>query len=139
MEDAVRVYREATERNDMDALMPALAPDVELVSPLSGRLVFRGADDIGLLASVVYSTLRGLHWDEPSGSGASRVVTGTARIGPLALGDVTLLELREDGLISVIRPYLRPWLATALFALIIGPKLAVRTGVLWRALRNGGC
>ena len=38
MDDAVARYRTASEENDIDALMTALAPDAELVSPLSARL-----------------------------------------------------------------------------------------------------
>lgn len=135
---AVERYRDATERNDIDALMPTFAPDVELISPLSGRMVFRGAEDIRLLATAVYSTLSDLRWSESSGSGPHRaLLVGTAKVGPLRLGDVTLLELRDDGLIQVIRPYLRPWLATTLFALILGTRLARRPSVLWRALKRG--
>jgi len=42
VDDAVARYRAASEANDIGALLETLAPDVELVSPLSGRLVFRG-------------------------------------------------------------------------------------------------
>ena len=39
-------YRVATEAGDVEAIMATLAPDVELVSPISGRMVFRGQDDV---------------------------------------------------------------------------------------------
>jgi hypothetical protein len=46
-------------------------------------------------------------------------------------------DLADDGRISRIRPHLRPWLATTLFALLLGPQVARHPGVVWRALRNG--
>ena len=45
MDDAVSRYAEASERNDIEAMMSALAPDVEIVSPISGRMIFRGEDE----------------------------------------------------------------------------------------------
>jgi hypothetical protein len=39
VDDAVARYRTASETNDIDGLIATLAPDAELVSPLSGRLV----------------------------------------------------------------------------------------------------
>jgi hypothetical protein len=45
VDDAVARYWQASEAADIDALMTTLAPDAELVSPLSGRLVFELADD----------------------------------------------------------------------------------------------
>ena len=42
----------------------------------------------------------------------------------------------EDGRIRRIGPHLRPWLALTLFALVLGPKVGRRPGVVWRALRG---
>ena len=82
MDDAIEVYRSATEANDIDRLMTAFAPDAELVSPLSGRMVFRGADDLRHLAAAVYGTLKDLRWSEPIGDGDRRVSTASAGSGP---------------------------------------------------------
>ena len=57
MEDAVDRYRAARGEADVAALMEALTPDVEVVSPLSGRLVFRGRDDVRVVLGAVYSTI----------------------------------------------------------------------------------
>jgi hypothetical protein len=136
MDDAVARYRVASEANDIDGLLDALAPDVELVSPLSGRLVFRGKDDLRVLLSAVYGGMRGFKWREEIGDGALRVVLGDGKVGPLTLADAMVLELAADGRIRRIRPYLRPWLALTLLALMLGPKVARRPGVLLRALRK---
>jgi hypothetical protein len=136
MNDAVARYRAASEANDIDALMQTLSPDAELVSPLSGRMVFRGHDDLRVLLSAVYGGMTGLRWREEVGDDTTRVVLGDGSIGPLRIGDAMVCELAADGRIRRIRPYLRPWLALTLLALVLGPKVARHPSVLLRALRR---
>lgn len=136
MDDAVARFRAATEANDVDGIVAVLAPDAELVSPLSGRMVFRGRDDLRVLSAAVYGTLSGLRWRSEVGSGALRVLTGDARVGRLRVEDAMVLELDEAGRISRIRPHLRPWLAATAFALMLGPKVVRAPGVVVRALRT---
>jgi hypothetical protein len=112
-----------------------LSEDAELVSPLSGRMVFRGRSDLQVLLGAVYGTVSELRWSRELVDGDVRVVIGECQIGPLKLGDAMVLELTADGQIHRIRPHLRPWLALTLFALMLGPKLARHPGVLVRALR----
>jgi hypothetical protein len=137
VEDAVSRYRAASEANDIEALMETLASDVEVVSPISGRMVFRGQDDVRLLLAAVYGSLRGLRWSETVGEGERRVVLGEARVGPVGLTDAMVFELASDGRIRRISPHLRPWLALTIFAALLGPKVGRRPGVMWRALRAG--
>ena len=134
MNDAVARYRAASEADDIDGVMAALAADVELVSPISGRLVFRGQADLRVLLTAVYGSITRLHWREEVGDGTVRVIVGDAAVGPLKLGDAMVCELAKDGRIQRIRPHLRPWLAVTLLALKLGPKLARHPGLLQRAL-----
>ena len=135
MDDAVARYRTASESNNIDVLMSTLAPDIELVSPISGRMVFRGSNDVRILLSAVYSTLTKLHWESEVGDQSTRVVIGECNVGPVRLGDSMVFDLDEEGRIRRIRPHLRPWLALTLFALMLGPKVARHPAVVWRALR----
>ena len=134
MEDAVSRYRTASEAADIDSLMETLAPDVELVSPISGRMVFSGQDDVRILLGAVYRTLNGLRWTRTVGEGEHRVVVGEARVGPLRMTDAMVFELGSDGRIRRISPHLRPWLALTVFAAILGPKVARHPGVVRRAI-----
>jgi hypothetical protein len=134
--DAVAVFCDATRANDVDRMVTALAPDAELVSPLSGRMVFRGRDDLRVLLGAVYGGLSNVVWREVIGDGATRVAVSDARIAGVTITDAMVLELDGAGLIERLRPHLRPWLAITLFALLLGPKLARHPGVVWRALRR---
>jgi hypothetical protein len=134
--DSVAVFCEGTRVNDIDRTMSALAPDAELISPLSGRMVFRGRDDLHVLLDAVYGGLKGLTWQEVIGEGSTRVAVSTARVAGVTITDAMVLDLDDTGLITRIRPHLRPWLAITLFAVLLGPKIARRPGVVRRALRR---
>jgi len=136
VDDAVARYRAASEQDDIEGLLATLAPDAELVSPLSGRLVFRGHDDLRILLSAVYGDMKGLRWREELGDGATRVVLGDGKIGPFTLADAMVCELDGEGRIRKVRPYLRPWLALTFLALRLAPKMARHPGVMLRAARR---
>ncbi len=135
MDDAIARYREASEAGDIEGIMETLTPDVELVSPISGRMIFRGDDDVELLLRGVYGgTLKGLRWTDALGEGERRVLVGEAKLLGVRLTDAMVFDLAADGRIRRIGPHLRPWLALTLFALVLGPKLARRPGAIRRAL-----
>ncbi|SER52147.1 SnoaL-like domain-containing protein [Mycobacterium sp. 88mf] len=134
--DSVAAFCDATRTNDLDALVATLAPDAELISPLSGRMVFRGHDDLRQLLAAVYGDLRDLTWDEAIGDGPTRVAISEGRVGGVTITDALVFELDGSGRIRRLRPHLRPWLATTVFAMRLGPKLVRNPGVLRRALRR---
>lgn len=131
-------YRAASEQNDMAVLLDCLTDDARLESPLSGRMVFRGKDDLGVLLGAVYGGLTGLRWYEELGDSSRRVLIGETRVAGIRMTDAMVLDLAEDGRIERIRPHLRPWLALTAFALRLGPQIARHPGVIVRALRAKG-
>ena len=118
--------------------MTTVAPDGELVSPVSGRMVFRGHDDLRVLMAAVYGSLSDLEWEEPITRGRTHVVLGEASVGRVRLTDAMVLEVDDEGRIARIRPHLRPWLGLTAVAMALGPKLARHPGVVRRALRARG-
>jgi hypothetical protein len=132
--DAVAAFLAATLVNDVDGMINALSPEAELASPLFGRMVFRGHDDLRALLAAVYGGLSGLKWREVIGDGSTRVAVSDARIAGVTITDAMVLELDDDGRIRRIRPHLKPLLAVTLFAAALGPKLARRPGTIRRAL-----
>jgi hypothetical protein len=135
MDDALSRYLAASERADIEALMETLTPDVEVVSPISGRMIFRGQTDVRVLLGAVYRSLAGLRWTQTIGEEKDRVAVGEARLLGVRMTDAMVFELAPDGRIRKISPHLRPWLALTLFALVLGPQVARRPGIIWRALR----
>ncbi len=136
MDDAVTRFRTASAANDIEALVATLAPDAELLSPLSRRMVFRGREDLRVLFGAIYGSMREVHWYDEVGDGRLRVVLGRGFVGGLRIDDAMVIELDDDGCIQCIRPHLRPWLATTVFALLLAPKLVRDFGVVRRALRH---
>src|SRR5690348_4005846 len=130
MDDAVERYRVATEAGDVQGFMSVLAEDAELVSPISGRMVFRGHRDLRILFDAVYGTLSGLVWRDEARDGSVALLRGEARVGPFKLGDAMIFELAPDGRIRRVRPHFRPWLGSTAFAVAIGFKMARHPGVL---------
>jgi hypothetical protein len=137
MSDFVSRYCAATEAGDLDAMMTTFTDDVEVVSPISGRMIFRGRYDAGHVLRAVYGgTLRDLKWRETLGEGSQRVVLADTKVLGVRMTDAMVFELAPDGRIRRVSPHLRPWLALTLFALVLGPKVARRPGVVRRALRG---
>lgn len=136
MDDAVSRYRAASEAGDIDGIMATMSPDVELVSPISGRMVFRGEDDVRLLLRGVYGSLKGLRWTDALGDGERRVIVGEAKLLGVRLTDAMVFDLAPDGRIRRVGPHIRPWLALTLFAVVLGPKIGIHPGVVARALRG---
>lgn len=136
MDDAVSRFLAATKANDMAALASTLAPDATLPSPVIGRAVFKGRADVLAVLTLVYGMLRDVRWEPPFGEGSRWTAIAEARIGGLQIGDAMVFELDAAGLIVRVRPHLRPLLATAVFFLMIGPRVARQPGLLLRAIRS---
>ena len=132
--DAVGRYCAASEARDIDGLLGTLSDEPSLVSPVSGRMVFRGRDDLRVLLGHVYGMLGELRWEVLPGEGSRRVAIAECRLLGLRLTDAMVFELDADGRIAVIRPHLRPWLALTIFAALLGPRMLRRPGVIRRAL-----
>ncbi|MGV0741425.1 nuclear transport factor 2 family protein [Mycolicibacterium sp. XJ870] len=134
--DPVVAFCEATRANDVERILDTLAPDAELVSPLSGRMVFRGHQDLRPLLAAVYGGLRDLTWHEAIGDGPMRVAVSEARIAGITITDALVFELDDNSRIRRLRPHLRPWLAITVFALMLGPRIARHPAAIRRALRR---
>lgn len=135
--DAVAGFCAAAETNDVEGMLAALGPDAELVSPVFGRMVIRGRDDLRVLLGAAFGSVRGLNWLEFIGEGQTRVAVSVGRVAGVRINDAMVVELDDAGRIRRIRPHLRPWLGLTLLALTLGFKLRSSPGVVGRALRAG--
>ena len=118
--------------------MRTLAPNAELISPLVANFVIRGHEDLRVLMVAVYGTIRDLRWCKRIGDDRRVVMIAEGKVGPLRIGDAVIVELAADGSIERMRPHLRPWLATTLFALMMVPKMGRHPGLLRRSWLSAG-
>ena len=132
---ALEQFISASQDGDRAALAGALSPDVEVVSPFVGRMVFRGREDVIALLGAVYDSLSGLEWYRRAGEAPFVVVMGRARIAGLLLEDAMVLELDAEGRVRRVRPHLRPLAAMLALLAPLLVRLAGRPGVFLRALR----
>lgn len=136
MTDAVAGYEAATVAADIDALRRLFAENCELVSPLSGRLVFRGRHDLAILAKVIYSQLHDLRWTDRWIGDTSAVIRAQSKIGRFPLDDLMVLEFDSDARIIRIRPHLRPLVGSLWLFAILLVRMAPHPGVIRRAFRG---
>ena len=106
--DAVATFLEATRSNDVDRMVSVLAANAELVSPLSGRMVFRGRDDLRVLLAAVYGGLNDLTWQEVIGQGVNPGGGEHRARRRVTVTDAMVIDLDDAGRITRIRPHLRP-------------------------------
>lgn len=131
--DATERFCAAALAHDVESIMTALSPGAELVSPISGRMIFRGHDDLRVLFAAVFAVLDELRWAHRTSDGDVQVVVSRAKVRPVRVSDAMVLELDDDGRIRRITPHMRPWLGLTLFALRIAPRIARHPGVIRRA------
>jgi len=136
VDEAVARFCDASLSKDIDGMLATLAPGAELVSPISGHLVFRGTEDLRLLLTAVYGLLTDVRWGPQIGDGDARVVISEARVGGVKISDAMVFELDGEGRIERVRPHLRPWLALTIFALMVAPAVVRRPGAVLRALQK---
>lgn len=125
----------ATEAGDVDAVIETLASDAELVSPLFGRAVFRGHDDLRVLFSALLPALSGFTWRHRVGNVGTTVAVADARVVGVRISDAMLIEQDDDGRIRRLTPHVRPWLGLTLLAAVLGPRLVRHPAVIRRAFR----
>ncbi|MGX1810508.1 nuclear transport factor 2 family protein [Nocardia sp. NPDC055321] len=136
MDDHLAQFCAAATARDFDTMMKAVAPDAVLVSPLAGKAVFAGHDDLRVLLTAVYSALSDTRWEPQIGTGDRRAVLSHAKLGPFRITDAMIVELDDQGRIRRIAPHLRPWLALTAFAVRMLPTMVRHSAVFRRALRT---
>jgi hypothetical protein len=131
-------YVAALSAGDLEAILPTLAPDVVLSSPIIRRVRFEGDavrelfevlfTDLGITEVEVLDQLAG----EQTGALFHR-----AKVGGVRIEEATRLRFGDDGRVARITLYIRP--LSGLLGLLarLGPKIAARRGRSWLAGRSG--
>src|SRR3954470_19743942 len=95
--DALALYARAGETGDVDLLLSAYAPDGSLRSPIAGRFVFRGADDLRRLMTEVYRVAKQSTFTRRALDGDVGMLTGTSRVWGFRIEEAFAFDLDERG------------------------------------------
>lgn len=119
---------EAMRVKDVDAMLACMRPDVELRSPISRRVAFRGQAQVREVLGVVYATVGPMEVTAVVDEGRTRVLVGATSVGGHPLDETIVLELDDAGQVARMTLYVRAMPQLVTFAAILGPRLARRRG-----------
>jgi hypothetical protein len=116
-------FRLAAERDDVDALVDTLAPDVVLHSPVTFA-PYVGKETVGGLVRLVSEALEGWRCvTELQRSEADIALVFRARVGAREIEGLDLLRLDAAGLVAELTVMCRPLSGLIALAQTIGPKV----------------
>jgi hypothetical protein len=125
-ESTIAVWRAAGENADVPAAMACLAPDVEVVSPLTARFRFQGHGHVAAMLASAFEVIREIRFHTEVGDGDTWALFYHGRVGREAVEEAQLLRLNADGLIREITLFGRPLPALTGVMAGIGPRLLRR-------------
>src|SRR3954447_16235030 len=123
--DLTAPLRAAMLARDPAGVIATFAPDVVLHSPATAR-PFRGRDEVGELMTQVIGALEDLEYTAVVDGGDVQVLAFRMRLGGRDVELVDLVRYDDEGLVREVVVHARPLAGTALFAAVLGPRLARR-------------
>jgi hypothetical protein len=127
-ESTIAAWRAAGENANVPAAMACLAPDVEVVSPLTAQFRFRGQAQVADMLASAFEVIHEIRFHTEVGDGDTRALFYHGRVGRQAVEEAQLLRLDADGLIREITLFGRPLPALTEVMAGIGPRLLRRQG-----------
>jgi len=124
----IAAWRAAGESGDAAAAGRCLAPDVQMISPLTAAFRFRGPAQVTTVLEAAFEVIDGIRFHTELGDGDTWSLFYHARTGRDALEEAQLLRLDGDGLIREITFFGRPLPALTQVMAGIGPRLLRRQG-----------
>jgi hypothetical protein len=129
----VHPYRTAWRTRDLEGWADALAPEVELYSPIF-KTPFRGRDAAIELFGVLFDSVGELEITDELVAGDTCTFFWRAEMGGRWVEGTDLIRGDEDGKITEIRVLIRPLAGIAAFGAVVGPPLAAKRGPLRASL-----
>ncbi len=120
-------FRAAWETRDLDAWVAALAPDVELHSPVV-TAPFRGREEAAELYGILFEKFGAVEITHELADGDTHAFFWLAELGGRRIEGTDLLHTNERGEIDDVTVLIRPLVDIGLFAGAVGPPLARRRG-----------
>ena len=120
-------FRVFWESGDLGVWIDALAPDVELHSPLI-TAPFRGRKVAAELYGVLFDQLDDFEVADEFSTGSSYVCLWRANVGGRQIEGADFIRSNAEGKIVEVTVLVRPLVAIAAFARGVGPPLAAKQG-----------
>jgi hypothetical protein len=118
----MHAFREAVEARDHAAMVAAMAPDVQLYSPVAHR-PFDGRESVSGLFTALLETFEDFHYTDEIHDGDTVALLFRARVGDKQLQGLDWLRLRDDGLVSELTVMIRPLSGIIALGEAMGPKV----------------
>jgi hypothetical protein len=128
MNAVVTAWRTAGERADVAAAVACLAPDVEVISPLTDQFQFRGPAQVTDMLAAAFEVIHDIRYHTEVGGDGTYALFYRARAGREAVEEAQLLRLDDAGLIRELTFFGRPLPALTTVMQGIGPRLLRRQG-----------
>jgi hypothetical protein len=116
-------FRRAAESKDLELLTETLHEEVVLHSPVLFR-GFEGRETVLAVLSQVAATLEDLTYTDELTEGKNIVLRFKAKVGNRELEGIDFLELGEDGRVTELTVFMRPFSALTVF----NEQMAARLG-----------
>lgn len=128
--------RLAMESRSLPAIIDAFAPDADFRSPLTGRLVFKGSEQIGALSAVILDVFEDFRYTDELVAGETGFLAWNARIDGQDIQGIDLMRLDPDGKIREFTVFFRPLPAAAAALRALGAGLGRRRSAARAAMMS---
>jgi hypothetical protein len=118
--------RIAMEARNLPAIVDAFAPDAEFRSPFTGKLSFRGHEQIAALARVILEVFEDFHYTAELFGETTGFLVARARVDGQDIEMVDHMRFGPDGRIQQFTVFARPLPASAAALRLIGTRLGRR-------------
>jgi len=122
----IDAWRAAGESGDAAAAVACLAPDIQVISPLTASFRFHGPAQVGRMLASAFEVIHEIRYHTEVGAGDTWALFYHARAGREALEEAQLLRLDGAGLIRELTLFGRPLPALTTVMTGIGPRLLRR-------------
>jgi hypothetical protein len=122
----IAAWRAAGENGDATAAARCLAPDVQVISPLTAQFRFHGPAQVTDMLAAAFEVISEIRFHTEVGDGDTWALFYHARAGREAVEEAQLLRLDGNGLIRELTLFGRPLPALTAVMAGIGPRLLRR-------------
>jgi hypothetical protein len=127
----IDAWRSAGENGDAAAAAACLAPDVEVISPLTAAFRFHGPAQVTDMLASAFEVIHQIRFHTEVGKGDTWALFYHARAGREPVEEAQLLRLDGAGLIRELTLFGRPLPALTAVMAGIGPRLLRRQRQPW--------